>query len=55
VSGRVVTTPVTTRPFHVTPDATHTVVPAIQLIRKPDALPWQVAGALYVSCWCGTG
>jgi len=29
--------------------ATHTVVPATQLIHKPDALPWEVAGALYVA------
>lgn len=29
--------------------ATHTVVPATQLVRKPDALPWEVAGALYVA------
>lgn len=29
--------------------ATHTVVPVTQLIRKPDALPWEVAGALYVA------
>ncbi|MBF9072722.1 NADP-dependent oxidoreductase [Streptacidiphilus fuscans] len=28
--------------------ATHTVVPAEQLIRKPAALDWTVAGALYV-------
>jgi len=29
--------------------AAHTVVPVTQLIRKPDALPWEVAGALYVA------
>jgi NADPH:quinone reductase-like Zn-dependent oxidoreductase len=29
--------------------AGHTVVPAGQLVPKPDALPWQVAGALYVA------
>jgi len=29
--------------------ATHTVVPATQLIGKPEALPWEVAGALDVA------
>lgn len=29
--------------------ASHTVVPATQLIRKPEALPWEVAGALDVA------
>ncbi|WP_329459076.1 NADP-dependent oxidoreductase [Streptomyces sp. NBC_01497] len=29
--------------------ATHTVVPVTQLIRKPDALDWAVAGSLYVA------
>ena len=29
--------------------ATHTAVPAIQLIRKPAALSWAVAGSLYVA------
>jgi NADPH2:quinone reductase len=28
--------------------ATHVVVPASQLIRKPEALSWEVAGSLYV-------
>ncbi len=29
--------------------ATHTAVPAAQLIAKPDGLAWEVAGALYVA------
>jgi NADPH2:quinone reductase len=29
--------------------AAHTVVPVTQLIAKPDPLPWEVAGALYVA------
>ncbi|SEF56350.1 NADPH:quinone reductase [Actinacidiphila yanglinensis] len=29
--------------------ATHTVVPAAQLLAKPEALPWEVAGALSVA------
>jgi NADPH:quinone reductase len=30
--------------------ATHVVVPVSQLIRKPEALSWEVAGSLYVVC-----
>jgi len=38
--------------------ATHVVVPATQLIRKPDALSWAVAGCLYVAActaWAAVG